>query len=99
MKVIISRTQNGAWLRIVDPGEALPELRHRDMSFEFDAYKHDGEDMSGLVRMLHEVLAAMGWDGDRHDRQRIHIDLKHGDKFEHGADDGPVDCDICKDAK
>lgn len=97
MKAIISRTSNGAWVRIVDK-DAM-EVRTEDLSYQFDAYKHDGEDMSGLVHMLYEVVDQMGWVGDRRDKERIQIRVVHGDKFEHGPDDPPSECRICFDNK
>jgi hypothetical protein len=98
MRVIISRTQNGAWMRVVEPG-TIPELRHHDLSYQFDAYKHDGDDMSGLRVMLYRLMDEMGWAGDRHDRERIQIRVVHGDKFEHTDDDPAKDCRICAEDK
>ena len=98
MKITINRTQNGAWVHTVDSSE-LPgdgEI-YKDKSYVFDAYKHDGDDMSGLLEMLYDVLDDMGWTGDRHDQQRIKVSIVHGDKFVHAEDAGErMDCRICK---
>jgi hypothetical protein len=63
----------------------------------FDAYKHDGDDMSGLVSMLYDMLDEMGWVGSRHDRERVQVRVIHGDKFAHTDDDKTEDCHICKE--
>lgn len=97
MKAIISRTSNGAWLRVVDKDE--DGMRSEDTSYVFDAYKHDGDDMSGLVHMFYEIADQMGWVGDRHDKERIQIRVTHGDKFEHGEGDPENECRICADNK
>ena len=95
-KAIVSRTTNGAWVRFLyrDVGEPV---RKRDMSFAFDAYKHDGDEMSGLTDLLYELMDDMGWTGDRHDKRRVEIRIVHGDKYEHTEIDPKEGCPICQD--
>ena len=93
MKISIHRTQNGAWVRTIETD--LPdgdESIYKDRSYVFDAYKKDGDDMSGLREMLYDILDDMGWTGDRHDQQRIKVSIAHGDKYE-----CQTECDICKE--
>jgi hypothetical protein len=97
MKAIISRTSNGAWLRIINKDE--DGVTKEDFSYQFDAYKHDGEQMHGLASMLWDILGSMGWDGDRHDEQRIQIRVVHGDKFSHADKREESECKICQESK
>lgn len=98
MKITISRTQNGAWIRIEDDGADAGSQKIQDRSYVFDAYKHDGSDMSGAVTMLYDVLDYMGWLGDKHDEQRVQVRVVHGSDFEHDDNVPESECEICRGA-
>ena len=94
MKAIISRTQNGAWVRFVEPNTEPPELRHRDMSFQFELdANHADKGAAGLVDMLHELLDNMGWHAGKYAKERIVIGLEHGSDY---ACADNKDCAICQ---
>jgi len=98
MKAIISRTNNGAWVRFIDkePGESIEK---EDMSYQFEAYQPGDDDVEGLAHMLWDILDKMGWSGGRHDAARIRIKIEHGDKFEHKDKEEEKECKICQEEK
>lgn len=85
-KLIIELTENGAVVEIkghydFNNGKSTKKV-----------FKFDEEDKTGLVEMLQEIDYFCIIDEGRYDKQRVRIDLVHGDKHECP---NPDTCPIC----
>ena len=97
MKAIISRTTNGAWVRLLaDRADDEHLSAKEDLSYQFDAYKKFGDDMSGAVEMMYDILTFMGWVGNKTDKERIEVRVVHGSSFEHETEAEMSVCKICE---
>jgi len=78
MKVTITPTTNGAYVEY-DDGETVDRV----------SYKFDSEDPEDAIGLCCDLTDFMGLMGSRHDKKRLHFDVRHGDKYECSG------CEIC----
>ena len=85
MKIIIETCNNGA---IVTDAENNTRT----------VFQYDEESKRGLQALLWLTMDLL--DGSsRYDRERIYIEIRHGDKFLHKNKKDLIDCEICKAGK
>lgn len=84
MKIVIESTDNGA---IIRTSKDMWSDFNRIFGYVFDEYEKDG-----LKDLLYDIRQMMDTLDSRYSKQRIQIQIVHGDKYE-CAD---KDCEICK---
>jgi hypothetical protein len=82
MKITITPTRNGTYVEY-DDGENVDRA-----SYTFDAET----DLEGAQEFLYDIAEWVGLIGSRYDRNRIKIQIVHGDKYECSD----KECKICE---